>query len=80
MSSEQEKDSLVELPPSEAWSPAQALAAAARAPFAEVVVIGFRDDGELVILHSRMRSEHMLWLADELRDYARATGGPLRET
>lgn len=61
----------LELPPSETWTPEQALAAAARMEFAEVIIMGFDRQGELIIRHSRMRPEHMLWMAEELRDCAR---------
>lgn len=64
-------DEPVELPPSETWSPEQALAAAARVPWVEVVIIGEDGSGDPPIRHSRMTPERMLWLADILRDYAR---------
>ena len=69
MANDPAKDSSApaEMPPSESWTPEQALAAAAKMDWQEVVIIGFRHDGEPVIRKSRIRPEQMLWLAEELR-------------
>jgi hypothetical protein len=56
-----------ELPPSDSWTPAQALAAAAKIEWDEVVVVGFTREGEPMIRKSRIRPEQLLWLAEELR-------------
>jgi hypothetical protein len=62
----------VDLPPSQTWTPEQALAAAAKLPFAEVAIIGFTNEGRIVVRHSRSDSTRLNWLADHLKDYARA--------
>lgn len=60
----------VELPASATWTPAQALAAAAKIPFAEVVIIGFKEDGQVAVRHSRSKLVQLNWLGDALKDYA----------
>lgn len=72
MASEQQHEQAApaELPPSETWSPAQALAAAARVEWQGVVIIGDDGSGEAQIRHSRMGQKDMLFLAELLRDYA----------
>lgn len=70
MAEKPEDSQPLEMPPSENWTPTQALAAAMRVAWVEVIAVGSGGDGEPVFRHSRMTQKDMLWLAGQLRDYA----------
>lgn len=57
----------VEMPPSDFWTPDQAIAAAARIPFEAVAVVGHDEAGGVHIRASRMDAGLMLLLAEQLR-------------
>ena len=65
------------VPPSDSWSPEQALAYSAREKWGSVLVVGYDEDGELRIRCSRMSPADALWLLELAKDWAKESD-PLR--
>lgn len=59
---------IIDLGPHERMTPEQALAAAAREPWENVIVCGFHKDGEeIVVRSSHISREFALWIAEHLK-------------
>lgn len=65
------------MPPSDSWSPGQALAYAGSEKWGSVLVVGYDDDGELRVRFSKMSPAEALWLLEQARDWAKESD-PLR--
>lgn len=62
------------LPPASTFSVPQALADAQSAPLADVVVVGWDEDGDLFIRSSRMSRADALWLLEKGKSWALDNG------
>lgn len=63
--------SVIELGPHERMTPDEALAAASREEWEDVIIVGFhKDDGSLAVRSSHMSREFSLWIAEHLKLYA----------
>lgn len=70
---------MIYLPGSDYLSPTQALQQALNeanldAPYRDVLIAAIDGDDELRVIFSHMSRERALWLAEELRDFARRVG------
>jgi hypothetical protein len=69
---------VVRLPPSSHFTVEQALAYAQQSVEAgnlrDIMIVGFRTDGEIYSISSHMSREWALWLLHELEDYTREVG------
>lgn len=64
---EEKPDNVTLMPPSDSMSPEQALAAAARRPLKSVVIVAEHEDGDLVVMSSKMNREFALWLVEHAK-------------
>lgn len=62
-----------QLPPTTTMTPEQALASVVKEQelVSDVLIIGYWDDGEFFVRSSRMDRKDALWLAENLKNWAR---------
>lgn len=67
---------LLRLPPSTTYTPEQALQTALDDNLQDVMIIGYDNDGDLIIRSSRMTCAQALFLANKAMRWAESGGNP----